>query len=93
MESEFQIGQLLNKIAELENNLNKYYSFLLNYQTQGNELYQEIIRTALVSYEAGAIAYYEFVISYESALEMQLEYLENLYNYNRTACELQYFTE
>jgi cobalt-zinc-cadmium resistance protein CzcA len=93
MESEFQIGQLLNKIAELENNLNKYYSFLLNYQTQGNELYQEIIRTALVSYNAGSIAYYEFVISYESALEMQLEYLENLYNYNRTACELQYFTE
>ena len=51
------------------------------------------METALKSYELGEINYYQFVSSYESAIQIKLEQLENVLKYNQTTSEIKYFSK
>ena len=71
----------------------KYKALLENYQRDGKPLLDEIRRTSLKSYQLGEIDFYQFVNSYETALQISLEYLENLLRYNTSTTELIYFSK
>jgi cobalt-zinc-cadmium resistance protein CzcA len=71
----------------------KYKALLDNYNTTGKPLYDEIMRTALKYYNLGEIDFYQFVNSYESAIQIQLEYFENLYRYNLSASAILHFSK
>ena len=51
------------------------------------------MKTALKSYQFGEIDFYQFVTSYETAIQIQLDYLANILNYNQTTSELIYFSQ
>jgi cobalt-zinc-cadmium resistance protein CzcA len=51
------------------------------------------MRTALKSYELGEINFYQFVSSYETAVQIQIEYFENIYGYNVSTSEIMYFSK
>ncbi|MBN2746829.1 MAG: CusA/CzcA family heavy metal efflux RND transporter [Bacteroidales bacterium] len=71
----------------------KYKTLLDNYKTSGKPLMDEILQTALKSFELGEINFFQFVSSYETATLIQLEQLENLLMFNQTAMEIKYFSK
>jgi len=72
--------------------LNKYDQMLSYYQDEGKNLSQEIFKTAKYSFENGEINFFQYLQSIENALEILLDYMQNLNNYNQTAIELNYLT-
>ena len=89
-----------NQLSLIENQLNqfmseklKYKTLLDNYKTSGEPLMNEIMQTALKSYELGEINFYQFVSSYETAIQIQLEHLDDVMKYNKTISEIKYFSK
>jgi cobalt-zinc-cadmium resistance protein CzcA len=72
--------------------LNKYDQMLSYYQDEGENLSQEIFKTAKYSFENGEINFFQYLQSIENALEILLDYMQNLNQYNQTAIELNYLT-
>jgi len=90
-ESEFKI-RLKTKQSELFTQLKKYDEGLIYYQEEGEELSQEIFKTAKISYESGEINFFQYIQSIENALEILLDYLGNLNTYNQVVLEINYLT-
>ena len=70
-----------------------YKALLDNYDYTEQPLMNEIMKTALKSYQLGEINFYQFVSSYETAIQIQLNYLDNVLNYNQTISEIIYFSK
>jgi len=88
-----EIKTIQNRLNELVNEQLKYSAMLNNYYSTGAPLYNEIMRSALKSYNVGEIDFYQFVNSYETAVQIQLEYFENLYRYNISASAILHFSK
>ncbi|MFC0875095.1 CusA/CzcA family heavy metal efflux RND transporter [Saccharicrinis sp. FJH2] len=86
--SENEIKKINTSLNELINSRLKYKALLDYYFTEGKMLYKEIMRTALKSYELGEINFYQFVTSFESASGIELDYYDNLFNYNVISSEI-----
>ena len=82
-----------NRLNELINEQLKYKALLDNYNNSGKHLHDEIMRTALKTYQIGEINFYQFVSSYETAIQIQIEYLENVFGYNVSTSEIMYFSK
>jgi len=91
--SQNELNLIKNRLNELINQQLKYKILLNNYNTSGKQLYDEITRTAIKSYQLGEISFYQFVNSYETAVQIQIEYLENLFGYNVATSEIMYFSK
>ena len=65
----------------------------LNYYSEsGEKLAAEILKTANSSYKHGEIDFFQYLQSIETAKEIELDYLENLNNYNKTIIAINYLT-
>ncbi len=82
-----------NRLNELINQQLKYKALLDNYNASGKLLHDEIMRAAFKSYQLGEINFYQFVSSFETAVQIQLEYYANIYGYNVSASEIIYFSK
>lgn len=92
LQENFLINLKAKKI-ELKNELLKYQESISNYLNNGKELSDEIIRSAQKSYQIGEFNFFQFVMSIENALNLQLSYLENVSQYNQIALEINYLTK
>jgi cobalt-zinc-cadmium resistance protein CzcA len=90
--AEYETDLITNRLGELMNEQLKYKALLDNYNSAGKLLHDEIMRTALKSFQLGEIDFYRFVSSYETAVQIQLEYFENMYLYNVYTSEIMYFS-
>lgn len=68
--------------------LKKNEAAIIYYNTQGNNLKQEIITTANRSYKEGELDFFQYIQSLEVAEEIELTFLDNLNNYNQTAIQI-----
>jgi cobalt-zinc-cadmium resistance protein CzcA len=84
--------RLETRRSDLLLQLNKYDQMLSYYQDEGENLSQEIFKTAKYSFENGEINFFQYLQSIENALEILLDYMQNLNQYNQTAIELNYLT-
>jgi cobalt-zinc-cadmium resistance protein CzcA len=91
--SQNEMKLIKNRLNELINEQLKYKALLDNYNASGKLLHDEIMRAALKSYQLGEINFYQFVSSFETAVQIQLEYFENLYGYNVSTSEIIYFSK
>jgi cobalt-zinc-cadmium resistance protein CzcA len=89
-----------NEIASINYQLNqlfsehlKYKALLYNYNLSGEPLMDEIMKTALKSVQLGEINFYQFVSSYETAMQIRLEHLDNVLKYNQTTSKINYFSK
>jgi cobalt-zinc-cadmium resistance protein CzcA len=82
--------QYENRRAELKAGLNKYLAAIRNYQSAGKQLSDELVRSAQLSYSAGEIDFFRFAESMDRAVEIELNYLENLYQYNQRVLDINY---
>lgn len=62
------------------------------YEEEGNELAQEILKTAEGSFRNGEIDFYQYIQSLESAYDIKLEHLDKLQEYNQTIIAINYLT-
>jgi cobalt-zinc-cadmium resistance protein CzcA len=61
------------------------------YNESGKNLSDEIIKTAEKSFRNGEIDFFQYIQSLDNAVTIQLDYLDNLLQYNQTYLELYYF--
>jgi cobalt-zinc-cadmium resistance protein CzcA len=78
-------------IAQKKSELQQKQEAISYYNESGNRLSDEIINTANTSYRNGEIDYFQYIQSLENAINIQLDYLDNLLQYNRAYLELYYF--
>ncbi|MBN1253387.1 MAG: CusA/CzcA family heavy metal efflux RND transporter [Bacteroidales bacterium] len=93
LKSENEKSLIKNRIEELIDEQIKYKILLDNYNLSGEYLCDEILRTSLKSYKLGEISFYQFVNSYETAIQIKLDYFENILNYNMYTSEINYFSK
>ena len=93
---ELQVNYELEKLRirreELISKRKKVAANLTYYEEDGKMLQDELIRTATLSWEKGDIQFMNYVISIENALNIKLEYLENIKNINELTLEYNYLT-
>lgn len=83
-------GKYENKQTELKAESNKYLAAIGNYEKTGRQLSAELVRSAEHSYSAGEIDFFRFAQSMDQALEIELNYLENLCQYNMLVLDINY---
>jgi cobalt-zinc-cadmium resistance protein CzcA len=81
-----------NKLSELMTGLEKYRESIQYYNQTGKSLASELIRYAQKSYSAGEIDFFRFVQSIDNAVEIRLNYLDDLHKYNELVLEINYLT-
>lgn len=91
--SEHELNLLKIKQQELLNSYNFLKERIIFFNETGDKIYNEILRTAKLSFETGEIDLYKFLISTENAMQLKLEYLNNLLNYNKVIFELNYISK
>ncbi|MDX2429476.1 MAG: TolC family protein, partial [Bacteroides sp.] len=84
--------QYNNRVRELKAGLKKYEEAIKNYEHTGKNLAAELIRSSKLSYLAGEIDFFRFAISVDRAVQIEINQLENLYNYNDLVLEINYLT-
>ncbi len=83
--------------------LSRYYQSLLAklkanntelsfYRTEGKSLSEELLKSAESSFKHGEIDYFQYIQILENAKQIQLDYLENLNQYNQTVININYLT-
>ncbi len=85
-------NQLLLKHERLMGQLRKYEEALNYYEGDGQNLSNEILKTATLSFQNGEIDFFQYIQSLENAYTITLSFLENLNNYNQTVIALNYLT-
>lgn len=82
--------QLNSRKLQLLNEVSKYEEALSYYETEGKSLSEEILKTANIGFKNGEIDFFQYIQSLENAYEIELQYLENLNNYNQAVIALNY---
>jgi len=82
-----------NRLNELLSEQKKYMVLIENYNSSGEPLSNEIMRTALRAYQLGQINFLSFISSYESAFQIQFGHFDNLLKYYTNANEILYFSK
>ena len=90
---ENEITLINNQLTQVFGEHLKYKALLDNFNLSGEPLMNEIMKTALKSYQLGEINFYQFVSSYETAVQIQFEHLDNVMKYNQTISEIKYFSK
>lgn len=78
---------------QFEVEVKKYAEMLYYYENEGLDLAKAIENTAGKGYQNGEIDFFQYIQSLENAMEIQLNYLETLYLYNRELLKQFYLFE
>ncbi len=81
----YSLLQLTAELKKEENNL-KYY------ETTGLQQSDLLLKTARLSFENGEISYLEWTVLINNAVNIQLNYMDAVHQYNQTLIELEYLT-
>lgn len=82
--------QLNSKYRSLLSDLKKYDAAINYYDTSGKTLSHELVSNATKAFQNGEIDFLQYVQLIESARNIEMNYLENLFQYNMTVLEANY---
>jgi cobalt-zinc-cadmium resistance protein CzcA len=91
--SGYELALLKLKQKELMNRKARAESLLEYYQSDGNQLYNEMMRAADLSLQNGEIDFFRFASIAETALEIKLRYFDTLADYTAATLELNYLSK
>ncbi|WP_304199164.1 CusA/CzcA family heavy metal efflux RND transporter [Flavobacterium alvei] len=77
------INQKMNELAKFQEAINYYNQY-------GKKLSEEIIKVGNRSYKQGEIDFFQYIQSLENATAIQVDYLDNVLQFNKTQLDLQY---
>ena len=89
----YEIDLLKLKQMKLFNSHMQLKELLNYYSEDGSKLYDEIIRTAQLTFENGEIDIFKYAVSTETALQIKLDYFNNVLEYNNATLELNFLTK
>jgi len=84
--------QLQSKYNALLSDLKKYQETVDYYETTGRNLSKELTINASKAFKSGEIDFLQYVQLLESSKNIEINYLQNLNQYNNTVLELNYLT-
>jgi cobalt-zinc-cadmium resistance protein CzcA len=87
-----ELKRLEQLITARKKELEKYQKTMQYYQETGNQLANEIIKVAEMSYKHGEIDFFQYILSLENATGIRAEYLDAVYQYNAIQYQLIYLT-
>lgn len=82
--------QLESKYNQLRSKLSKYQEAIYYYEQNGKTLSHELINTSTKAFQNGEIDFVQLILTLENAKNIEMTYLENLYNYDQTVLEINY---
>ena len=83
-------AKIESEYQSLFNLLQQNIEAVMYYENQGNNLKNEIIKTANRTFKEGEIDFFQYIQSIETAKDIELSYLENLNKYNQTVINLNF---
>ena len=86
------VRQYQHRVTGLMTGIHKYEESIRYYEESGQSLSRELSRYAEQSYAAGEIDFFRFVQSLDNAIEIELNYLDNLFEYNKLVLEINFLT-
>ena len=78
-------------IENLLYDLNKYFKQIEFFKKYALVQADELIKTASIQYDKEEIEYTEFINGISTGLNLKMEYLETINNYNQTAIQLEIY--
>jgi cobalt-zinc-cadmium resistance protein CzcA len=90
--TDYEINSLKTKIDVYKREQQRLIEGIEYYNTSGKKLYDEIVRTALISYQKGEIDLFKFTNSFENAVQIKINYFDNVLQYNNNILEQIYFS-
>ncbi len=84
--------QLRSKYQGLLSDLKKFEEVLDYYDQTGRQLSYELTLNASKSFQSGEIDFLQYIQLLESAKNIEINYLQNLFDYNTTVLEANYLT-
>lgn len=97
LEQEANTLRLQQRSAELQtewNNLGQHYAQQLKqvrfYQSQGLQNAHDILYAAKLGYEVGDMDYIEYLTAIQTAINLELNYIESIYQLNQTVNQMRY---
>ena len=90
--SEAALNQLEARQMELLNSRLAYKKRIDFYNASGEKLYKEIVRTSALSFEKGEIDFFKYANSLEVAMQLKLDYFDQLRMFNHFTLELIYLS-
>ena len=85
--------ELKNRQQQFEDEVKKHTEMLAYFENEGLDLAKAIENTAGKSYQNGEIDFFQYIQSLENAMEIQLNYLETLFLYNRESLKQHYLLD
>jgi cobalt-zinc-cadmium resistance protein CzcA len=82
--------RMQTEYVRLLSQLKKYKDAIDYYETMGVNLSVKIVRSAKKRYDLGDIGFFEFAMSIENAVDLTLNYYDNIEAYNKVALEINY---
>ncbi len=92
MLTDYEISTLKNKVDSFKKEQKRLAERIEYYNSSGKTLYDEILRTALISYQKGEIDLFKFTNSFENAVQIKTNYLESVLQYNSNILDQIYLT-
>ncbi len=84
--------QMNSRRNALEKELVKFQQHVTYYQNEGQALSAAILKTAESSFRNGEIDFFQYILSIENAFQIELDYLDDLNNYNQTVIAINYLS-
>lgn len=75
-------------LSHLLHEIEKYEALIGYYENQGRLTADELLRSGRLNYQQGEIDYVAFIQIAEQAIDIEMNYLENLYGLNLTVVEI-----
>lgn len=91
--SDYELKQLKARNNELSSELLKYKELINYYNSTGKALKDEIERTAITLYNIGEINFFEFVQTYENALQIEENQINSITKYQQLLTEIYYLNK
>ncbi|NLJ43003.1 MAG: CusA/CzcA family heavy metal efflux RND transporter [Bacteroidales bacterium] len=92
MLTDYEISSLKTKIDNYKKEQKRLAERIDYYNSSGKVLYEEILRTALISYQKGEIDLFRFTNSFENAVQIKTSYLDDVLQYNTNILDQIYLT-
>jgi len=87
-----QMDIIKNDLEKMNAEQKRYANLIHNYNEIEKPLADEMLRTAMKAYQLGGVSFFELSNNFEEAINIQMHYFENVFNYNRISLEMKYYT-
>ncbi len=89
-EADDYMTKLITRYNQLMSELSKYNEAIIFYDENGKNLSSELLNASSLAFLNGEIDFVQYILFLESAKNIEMTYLENLFNYNKTVLDLNY---